>query len=85
MPPKKILSITTLLVLFVACRDGPVELTVPVEARTAPQADVMASVNALRTVTEMLDDPFVRELVRGSGSHAELLYSAVRDVSAYGM
>ena len=83
--PQRILAVTTLLVLFVACRDGPVELTVPVEARMVPQADVMASVNALQTVTEMLNDPFVRELVRGAGSHTELLYSAVRDVSAYRM
>lgn len=82
--PRQILAVTSLLAVFVACRDGPTELAAPVEARMAPQPDVTVSVDAVRTVVNLLDDPFVRELMDGVGAHTESLHRAVRDASVYG-
>ncbi len=81
---RRILAVSALLVVLVACRDGPAELTAPVEARMAPQPDVTVSADAVRTVVDLLDDPFVRELMGGVRVHTELLYSAARDASIYG-
>ena len=81
---RRILAVSALLVVLVACRDGPAELTAPVEARMAPQPDVTVSADAVRTVMDLLDDPFVRELMGGVRVHTELLYSAARDASIYG-
>ncbi len=81
--PLQLLAITALLAVFVACRDGPAELAAPVEARMAPQTDVTVSVDAVRTVVDVLDDPFVRELMDGVGAHTESLHRAVRDASIY--
>ena len=81
--PRPILAVTAVLAMFVACRDGPAELTAPVEARMAPQPDVTVSADAVRTVVDLLDDPFVRELMDGVGAHTESLYRAVRDASIY--
>ncbi len=50
----------------------------------APQTDVTVSLDAVRTVVDVLDDPFVRELMGGVRVHTELLYSAARDASIYG-
>ena len=61
--PRRILAVSALLVVLVACRDGPTRIAAPVEARRAPQPDATVSVDALRTATDVLDDPFVRELM----------------------
>ncbi len=45
---RRILGVSTLLVVLVACRDGPAELTAPVEARMAPQPDVTVSADAVK-------------------------------------
>ena len=82
--PRQILAVTALLAVFVACRDGPAELAAPVEARMAPHPDVTVSVDAVRTVANLLDDPFVRELMDGVGAQTESLHRAVRDASVYG-
>ncbi len=50
----------------------------------APQPDVTMSADAVETVVELLDDPFVRELMGDVRVHTELLYSAARDASIYG-
>ncbi len=81
--PRPILAVTAVLAMFVACRDGPAELTAPVEARMAPQPDVTVSVDAVETVVNLLDDPFVRELMDGVGAYTESLHRAVRDASIY--
>ena len=81
--PRRILVVTTLLAVFVACRDGPADLAGPVEARMAPQPDVTVSVDAVGTVMNLLDDPFVRELMDGVGAQTEWLHRAVRDASIY--
>ncbi len=90
--PRRILAVSALLVVLVACRDGPTELAAPVEARMALQTDVTVSgdavgtavdVLAVRTVVDVLDDPFVRELMDGVGAHTESLHRAVRDASIY--
>ena len=79
---RQILAVTALLAVFVACRDGPAELAAPVEARVAPQPDVTVSVDAVRTVVNLLDDPFVHELMDMVGPRiGESLHSAVRDPS----
>ncbi len=82
--PRPILAVTALLAVFVACRDGPAKLAAPVEARMAPQPDVTVSVDAVRRLVDVLDDPFVRELMDGVGAHTESLHRAVRDASIYG-
>ena len=80
--PRRILAVSALLVVLVACRDGATELADPVQARTAPHPDAMVSVDALRTVTDLLDDPFVHELMDRVGPRiGESLHSAVRDPS----
>ena len=78
---RRILAVSALLVVLVACRDGPAELIAPVEARMAPQPDVTVSADAVRTVMDLLDDPFVRELMDGVGAHAASLHDAARDAS----
>ena len=78
---RRILAVSALLVVLVACRDGPAELTAPVEARMAPQPDVTVSADAVGTVVDLLDDPFVRELMDGVGADAESLHGAARDAS----
>ena len=81
---RRFLPVAALLILFAACRDGPAALTAPMDTEMAPQPDVTASADAVWTVVDMLDDPFVRELVGEVGIRTERLYRAVRDVSAYG-
>ena len=81
---RRILAVSALLVVLVACRDGPAELVAPVEARTAVQPEVTVSQDAVTTVVQLLDDPFVRELMDGARARTELLDGAVRDVSSYG-
>ncbi len=49
----------------------------------ALQTDVTVSVAAVRTVVNLLDDPFVRELMDGVGAQTEWLHRAVRDASIY--
>ncbi len=78
--PRQILAITALLAAFVACRDGPAQLAAPVEAL---QTDVRVSVDAVGTVVNLLNDPFVRELMDGVGAYTESLHRAVRDASIY--
>ncbi len=79
---RRILAVSALLVVLVACRDGPTEPAAPVEASMAPQTDV--SVDAVQAAVNLLDDPFVRELMGGVGAHTESLHHAVRDASIYG-
>ncbi len=81
---QRIFAVSALLVVLVACRDGPAELVAPVEARTAVQPEVTVSQDAVRTVVQLLDDPFVREMMDGVGAHAASLHRAVRDASIYG-
>ncbi len=47
----------------------------------APQTDV--SVDAVRAAVNLLDDPFVRELMGGVGVHTESLHRAMRDASVH--
>ena len=81
---RRILAVTALLVVLVACRDGPAELVAPVEAGMAPQIDVTVSVDVVRAAVNLLNDPFVRELMDGVGAYTESLHRAVRDASIYG-
>ncbi len=81
---RRILAVSALLVVLVACRDGPAELTTPVEAPMAPQPDVTVSADAVQTVVDLLDDPLVRELQGAIGFATVLLDAAVRDASRYG-
>ena len=81
---RRILAVSALLVVLVACRDGPPELVSPVEGRTAVQPEVTVSADAVTTVVQLLDDPFVREMMDGVGAHAASLHRAVRDASIYG-
>ena len=67
--------------MLVACRDGPAELTAPVEGRTTVQPEVTVPQDAVTTVMQLLDDPFVRELMDGVGAHAASLHDAARDAS----
>jgi hypothetical protein len=82
--PLRILAVSALLVVLVACRDGPTELVTPVENRTEVQPEATAAVDALTTVVQLLDDPFVRELMYGVGADVTSLNRAVRDVSISG-
>ncbi len=82
---RRILAVSALLVVLVACRDGPTELTAPVEGRTPVQLDVTVSQDAVTTVVQLLDDPFVRELMDGARARTDVLNGAVRDASRYGM
>ncbi len=78
---RRMLAVSALLVVFVACRDGPAELVAPVESRTAVQPEVTVSQDAVTTVVQLLDDPFVRELMVGVGADAASLHGAARDAS----
>ncbi len=80
-----ILTLPILLAVFVACRDGPAELVAPVETRTAVQPEVTVSQDVVTTVVQLLDDPFVRELMDGARARTDVLDGAVRDASRYGM
>ena len=82
---RRILAVSALLVVLVACRDGPVELVAPVEGLTAVQPEVTVSQDAVMTVVQLLDDPFVRELMDGARARTDVLDGAVRDASHYGM
>ncbi len=79
--PRQSLAVTALLVMVAACRDGPAELVAPVEGRTAVQPEVTVSADAVTTVVQLLDDPFVRELMDGVGADATSLHDAARDAS----
>ena len=81
--PRQILAVTALLVVLVACRDGPTEIAAPVEAGMAPQTDVTVSVDAVRAAVNLLEDPFVRELMGAVGAHTESLHWAMRDASIH--
>ncbi len=82
---RRILAVSALLVVLVACRDGPAELVAPVEGLTAVQPEVTVSQEAVTTVVRLLDDPFVRELMDGARARTDVLDGAVRDASRYGM
>ncbi len=82
---RRILGITALLAMFVACRDGPAELTAPEEGRTAVQPEVTVSQDVVTAVVDLLDDAFVRELMDGARARTDVLDGAVRDASHYGM
>ncbi len=60
---RSVLAAWAVLVVLVACRDGPTQVAAPAEASRAPQPDPIISVDALQAATDMLDDPFVRELM----------------------
>ena len=78
---RSILSVPAVLIVLVACRDGPDELVAPLESRAAAQPDVTVLAEAVTTVEQLLDDPFVWELMEGVGADAEALQSAARDAS----
>ena len=77
--PRGILGVAGLLAMFTGCRDGP-ELIAPVEVGT-PQPIVTASVDAVQMVMDMLNDPFVSELLDATRTHAEPVYAAARIAS----
>ncbi len=64
-----------------ACGDGPTDLAAPVEGRTAVQPEATVSADAVTTLVQLFDDPFVRELMNGIGADATALRSAARDAS----
>ncbi len=82
---RRILAVTALLAVFVACRDGPAELVAPREARTVVQPEVTVSQEAVTAVVDLFDDAFVRELMDGARARTDVLDGAVRDASHYGM
>ena len=82
---RRILTVSAVLAMLVACRDGPAELTAPVEARTAVQPEVTVSQDAVTAVVDLLNDAFVRELMDGARARTDVLDGAVRDASHYGM
>ena len=77
--PRGILGVTVLLAMLAGCRDGP-ELIAPVEVGT-PQPIVTASVDAVQMVIDVLNDPFVSELLGATGTHTEPVYTAARNAS----
>jgi hypothetical protein len=70
-----------LLVVLVACGDGPVEVVAPVENRTAVQPEATVSPDAVAMAVQLLDDPFIRELMYGLRADDEPLHAAVQDAS----
>ena len=54
--PRRILAVTVLLAVLVACRDGPADLSTPASVTTAPT-------DGLRSLGRFMDDPFIRGLV----------------------
>ncbi len=75
---RQILSITALLAVFVACRDGPTQLAAPVDTGAfTPSAAIVTA------LVDLLDDAFVRELMHGARARTDVLDGAVRDVSHY--
>ncbi len=46
-----------------------------------PQPIVTASVDAVQMVIDVLNDPFVSELLDATGTHAEPVYAAARNAS----
>ncbi len=82
---RRILAVSALLVVLVACRDGPAELVAPEEGRTAVRPEVTVSQEAVTAVVDLLDDAFVRELMDGARARTDVLDGAVRDASRYGM
>lgn len=49
---RRILAVSALLIVLVACRDGPTELTAPGEADISPQTDVTVSLDAVQSGSE---------------------------------
>ena len=82
---RRILAVTALIAVFVACRDGPAELVAPEKARPAVQPEVTVSQDAVTTVVDLFNDPFVRELMDGARARTDVLDGAVQDASRYGM
>ncbi|HIF07515.1 MAG TPA: hypothetical protein EYQ64_11365 [Gemmatimonadetes bacterium] len=56
------------LVLLAGCRDGPQAITAPVDPTGISGQREVASKAALFAVWDILDDPFVRDLVEGLGA-----------------
>jgi hypothetical protein len=72
---RRLTALPILLALFVACRDGPAQLTTPAEnglTGTAPAETALALVN-------LLQDPFVHELMEGVAAPTDLLDGAAED------
>ena len=67
------------LMLLAGCRDGP---TAPDEAAAILGRHAVASRAALLAVRDILDDPFVRELVEGSSLDKMAFQQMVRDMTA---
>ena len=72
-------TLPVLLVLFVACRDGPTQLAAPVDTGA-----FTASAEIVTAVVDLLDDAFVRELMDGARARTDVLDGAVQDASRYG-
>ncbi len=77
---RRILAESALLVVLVACRDGPTELAAPVETGAA----FTASAEIVTAVVDLLNDAFVRELIDGARTRTDVLDGAVQDASHYG-
>lgn len=62
---QRTVTVVPLLLALLACRDGPSAPVGPVQQHLAPSAPgFAASRQAVQHVTDMLDDPFVQQLVR---------------------
>ena len=81
---RSIFTVTTVLVVLSACHDGPAQLIDPMDGRAGAPNEVTASAESMRTVIELMNDPFVRELQGAVMLSTEPLDRAVRDVSRYG-
>lgn len=81
--PRKALVLTAWLAASIACRDAP---TTPGPAGVGPveRPVVVVSGAAVHTAMEMLDDPFVRDLMRDTGVPFAALERAMRDATSYG-
>lgn len=78
--PRRTWTVLSLLVVLVACRDGPEQLAAPARDGPATQPQPAPSHDELTAALQLLDDPFVRELMRGVGTHTRSLDDAARDV-----
>ena len=86
--PRKVLAVTAWLGVSVACRDAPSALAGP--ADTGPMHQPVVAMAAppppppVRTAVDLLNDPFVREMMRATRGSFAALESAVLDATHYG-
>ena len=77
---RPILMIAAILPLLAGCRDGPHAITAPDEA--AAILEHQEAEAALFAVWDILDDPFVRELVEVLGVDERAFQKTARDMTA---